>query len=327
VALALFAPLPPGGLAEPTAFEIFTWIDPALALPGAAEDPNLWPTLTWLFQRCINLFEWDQIPARKDWVRTLPRATDHPETHMVYGHFFQGVQTEPAAAAAAHERAAQLYASQGDTYNEVRNRSISLVYQGSLGVDDRLRAAMEANAQHARGLGSPLMRAGGIGFVVAGQPGFLLADPARALQLLDEAAPLAARSRNPFMSKSIGAARILALALLRDPAALPTAREDLEVSRNRLQVGLQAGVLSVALAVMGHHREAAELIGAVSAATTTYNTFRRAQAIVEAWEAARSALGDAEYQAAFARGAARDYDELVEWLRHTLDRLAPVDPA
>ena len=39
------------------------------------------------------------------------------------------------------------------------------------------------------------------------------------------------------------------------------------------------------------------------------------------WDATRSALGDEAYDAAFARGAARDYDDLVAWLRGVLDRL------
>jgi hypothetical protein len=322
LALALFAPLAPLSLAEATTFEVFKWVDAALALPDAPDAADFWPAMTWRYQRCMHLFEWDQIPDLRDWARSLPGAEDQPEVHVLDGHYFQGVEANPAAAAAAHERAAVLYAARGDDYDAIRNHSISLVYAGALGVDDRLQAAMEANVEHARRAPSPIIKAQGIGFVVAGQPNFLLADPARALQLLDEAAPWAARSRNPFMAKAVAGARVLALALLGDPAALPTARDAIEVSRNRLQVGLQAGVLSVALGLLGHHREAAELVGAASAATTVYNTYRRTELVRQAWEATHAALGDAEYEAAFARGAARSHEELIDWLRNVLDHLA-----
>jgi hypothetical protein len=80
-------------------------------------------------------------------------------------------------------------------------------------------------------------------------------------------------------------------------------------------------MLSVVFSILGHHAEAAELVGALSLANNVYNTFRKSPEVVRLWDATRSALGDEAYDAAFARGAARDYDDLVAWLRGVLGRL------
>jgi len=90
-----------------------------------------------------------------------------------------------------------------------------------------------------------------------------------------------------------------------------------------MQIGHQAGVLSIMLSLLGHHEEAAELVGALSVVATTWHTFRSAPRAVEAWSASRAALGDAEYEAAFARGAGRGNDELIAWIRDVLERLVP----
>jgi hypothetical protein len=129
------------------------------------------------------------------------------------------------------------------------------------------------------------------------------------------------------MTKYLVTGRVLSLALSGDPAVLATALDAIEVTSNRLQIGYQAGVLSAALSVLGHHPEAAELIGATSLAKGTYNAFQRSAEVADAWEATRSALGSEEYEAAFARGATRDYDDLVVWLRGVLQRLSGRDPA
>ena len=170
-------------------------------------------------------------------------------------------------------------------------------------------------------VGSPYMRAYGLVAFIAAAPAAVIADPARALRLLDEAAPYAARSRNPFVARILSGGRVLALALLGDSEALGAASEQMVVSRNRNQVGVQAGALSVAFSLMGHHQYAAELIGATRATNTMYNGLRSSAVVVETWERTRAALGDDEYEAAIARGAARDYDETVEWLRHVLEDL------
>jgi hypothetical protein len=244
---------------------------------------------------------------------------------MLDGNYFQAVIGDPAAAGAAHERAAQLFAAEGDDYNAVRNRSIALIYSGAAGVDERQWVAVEANAQQARALGSPWVAAQGIGFAAA-QPNLVLADAARAGRLLDEALPLAARSRNRFMAKYLSTGHILSRALSGDPDTLVTALNTVEVSRNRILVGFQAGMLSVVFSVLGHHAEAAELVGALSLANNVYNTYRKSPEVVRLWNATRSALGDEAYDAAFARGANRDYDDLVAWLRSVLGRLATRDP-
>jgi hypothetical protein len=300
---------------------MLTWLGPALALPGVETEPDVWPALNWMYQRCMYLFEWEQIPTLREWVRSLPQALEHAESYQIDGLHATWVSGDMQLAAEIHERAAQAFVDQGDEYSAVRQRSISLVFACAGGVDDRYWDAVEALAAQARRLESPLIRAQGIGFVVAGQPGLVLADPARALRLLDEAAPFAARCRNPIGTKGNRLARVLALVLLGDLAALDVAVEGLEVSRNRLQVYFQVGILAVVLSVTRHHREAAELLGALSLAKATDNTFRRSATVVRAWEATRTALGEADYSAAFARGAARDYDELIEWLRGVLDRL------
>ena len=57
----------------------------------------------------------------------------------------------------------------------------------------------------------------------------------------------------------------------------------------------------MALSLLGHHAEAAELVGAVSVVATIWHTFRRAPRVAEAWAQSRAALGDDVYDAAFAR--------------------------
>ena len=79
-----------------------------------------------------------------------------------------------------------------------------------------------------------------------------------------------------------------------------------------LRVGLAQGWLFLV---------AAELIGATKPGRTMYHGLRASPKVLEAWERTRAALGDEAYEAAIARGAARDYDELVDWLRAALDGL------
>ena len=250
----------------------------------------------------------------------MPGTTPRPTCST--GTYFQAVIGDPAAAGAAHERAAQLFAAEGDDFNAVRNRSIALVILGAAGVDERQWVAVEAHAQRARGLGSPYMAAMGIGFVVAVQPNFVLADAARARRLMDEAVPLAARSRNQSMAKCLSTGHILSLALSGDPDALVTALNTVEVSRNRIQVGLPGrnavgGLLDARTPCRGR-RTRWRAVPRQQYATTV---FRKSPEVVRLWDATRSALGDEAYDAAFARGAARDYDDLVAWLRGVLDRL------
>ena len=168
---------------------------------------------------------------------------------------------------------------------------------------------------------APTCRAYGLVAFIAAAPAVVIADPARALRLLDEAAPHAARSRNPFVARILSGGRVLALALLGDTEALGAASEQMVVSRNRNQVGVQAGALSVAFSLMGHHQYAAELIGATRATNTMYNALRSSAVVIDTWERTRAALGDDDYEAAIARGAARDYDDTVDWLRHVLEDL------
>jgi len=79
--------------------------------------------------------------------------------------------------------------------------------------------------------------------------------------------------------------------------------------------------LSVAFSLMGHHQHAAELIGATRATNSMYHGLRSSAVVLETWKRTQAALGDQEYEAALARGAARDYDDTVEWLRHVLEDL------
>jgi len=298
-----------------------TWIDPTVALPGAGDAPNVWPVLQWMFARGPNLLAWDGLAPDVEWARTLPGHADNPYFHLLDAVLLQGVVADLAAAAAAFARAADGFAAEGDLYQAVRCWALNLYCRAPAGIDKTFDADVERVAAQARSVGSPVVRAYGVVAFVAAAPAVVIADPARALRLLDEAAPHAARSRNPFVARILSGGRALALALLGDTEALGAASEQIVVTRNRNQVGVQAGALSVAFNLMGHHQYAAELIGATRAMNTMYNGLRSSAVVVDTWERTRAALGDEEYEAAIARGAARDYDDTVDWLRHVLEDL------
>ena len=145
-------------------------------------------------------------------------------------------------------------------------------------------------------------------------------------ELLDESASWAAQSRNPFLTHTIALARGLAQASLGDPVALATLRAAINDSQNRIQIGFQAGALSVALALLGHYQQAAELIGSHSNAKAAYHTLRRSPEVIAAWKTTRDALGDADYDAAVRRGAARNHEQLISWIITCLDELIPSAP-
>ena len=300
---------------------MLTWVDPTVALPGAGDAPNVWPVLQWMFARGPQLLEWDRLAPSVEWARTLHGYADNPYFHLLEAMLLHGVVADMAAAAAAYARAADGFAAEGDLYQAVRCWALNLYCRVPAGIDEAFDADVERVAAQARSVGSPYMRAYGVVAFIAAAPAVVIADPARALRLLDEAAPHAARSRNPFVARILSGGRVLALALLGDTEALGAASEQMVVSRNRNQVGVQAGALSVAFSLMGHHQYAAELIGATRATNTMYNGLRSSAVVVDTWERTRAALGDDEYEAAIARGAARDYDDTVEWLRHVLEDL------
>jgi predicted ATPase/class 3 adenylate cyclase len=321
LALRLFAPLPASTLDEPTAYELFTWIDPTVSLPGAAHETCVWLVLVWMFSRALQLFEWDKLAADVEWARTLAGHAERPEFHQLEAAYFNGVEGDMARAAASYASAAEGFLAAADLFHAVRSSALHLYCRSPFGIDETFDTDLDTSLALARRCGSPYMRAFGLVAFVAASPTTILDRPDRALQLLDEATPHAGRSRNPFVARIIGPARVLALGVLGKPDALDVASEQILISRNRNQVGAQAGTMSVAFSLLGHHELAAELIGATKSGRTMYHGLRASPKVLEAWERTRAALGDEAYEAAIARGAARDYDELVDWLRAALDGL------
>jgi hypothetical protein len=321
LALGLFAPLPPTSLAEPVSYEIFNWIEPTMALPDAARDPNYWPAGNWRCLRSLNLSEWDPLRAWRSNAARLDRADERPEPHFADA-LLAVMDGDFPGAAAAYKAAAAAYAVLGDTYHEIRHAAMSLWCRSCLGVDDAVRADMQLVAEAARRVGSPYMTAFGIGGP-ASAPTFVLEDPERALELVDEAIFYAVQSRNQFAQRTVWGTQVLALTVQGDPAALPRARDILTATRNNNQITLQLGSLSVAFSALGHHHEAAQIIGHINTPGPAYTYWRNISRVVAAWNDTRQALGDDAYQAARSQGAALSYEELLSWLQGVLDDLSP----
>ena len=320
VALGLFAPMPPTSLAEPVSYEIFTWIDAALELNGADAQEHFWPALNWRCLRSLNLLEMEALRTHFERIRLLPRYQDHPEAHFAPALLSIAVAGDLPAAAASYAQAATLYTAQGDAYHAIRHRAMNLWCRAGLTVDDALRSEIQILVSDARLARSPYMISFAIAAGAATAPGVIFDDPALALARLEDAAPHAARSRNPFVLRTIGGNRILALTLLGDPTALAQALDSIVASRNLNQMAYKIAALSVAFELLGHHQEAAELIG-VSGPIPTYQLYANVGSVNASWERTRSALGEVPYQAAVARGATRNLEELLAWLQHTLSEL------
>ncbi len=311
LALGLFAPLPPTSLAEPTAYEMFGWIDTAIALPEADRSPAFWSVFTWVTTRASNLQEFHALPALVEWARRHPAAAARPEV-MTLMATFHHARGELAEAVAFHRRARVAFLAIDDPYHAVRAESLVLW----CGVDDHDAEDLEVLARHARALRNPFMTAFGLGAATCA-PSNVLRDPQRALELLDEATHWGRQSRNPFVHRAIAGARILARTVLGDREALREAPEVITASRNINQIGVPVGALSVAFAHAGCHLQAAELIGAASRSPTVFSTLRATPAVALIWAETVHALGSDDYEQALARGASRTYAELATWLSGT----------
>jgi hypothetical protein len=322
LALALFAPMPPTGLAEPISYEIFNWIEPTLALPGASEDANFWPAGNWRCLSSLNLAEWDALQSWRSTCAPVEGAGDRPEPHFADALLALIVQADFAAAAVSYQAAATAYGGLGDRYHEMRHRAMSLWTRLVPGPDEALLADVEQVAADARRLASPYMAAFAVGGP-ASVPSFLWAEPKRALALLEESVSYAVRSRNQFAYRTARASQAVALAVLGDPAALSLARDVLSTSRNNNQITLQLGGLSMAFCKLGLHRDAARIVGCLNGPHSTHPYWRNIPRVQEAWNDIRQALGDELYEACFADGAACTNGELVSWLRDRLNELAP----
>lgn len=322
LALALFAPMPPTGLAEPISYEIFTWIDPTLALPGASEDANFWPAGNWRCLCSLNLAEWDALQSWRTMCEQVEGAADRPEPHFADALLALIVKTDYPAAAVAYQAAAAAYGVLGDRYHEMRHRAMSLWNRLVPGPDEALLAEVELVAADARRLESPYMAAFAVGGPAA-VPSFLCAEPQRALALFEEAVSYAVRSRNQFAYRIARASQAVALAVLGDPAALSLARDVLSTSRNNNQITLQLGGLSIAFCNLGLYRDAARIVGCLNGLHSTHPYWRNIPRVQEAWSEIRQALGDELYEACFAEGAACTNGEVVSWLRDRLNELAP----
>ena len=318
LALGLFAPLPPTSLAETTAYEMFSWIDPALALPGAGATPQRWSALMWVLARAANLQEFASLERYVDWARVNGEPDDRPELLSLVALWNHAIAADLAEAARCHRSASVLFRSAGDEYHAVRADALELWCRTDDDVDD----ALEELAARARALRNPYMTAFGLGAATCA-PRTVLRNPARALELLDEATTWGRRSRNPFLHRAIGGARVLALTLLGHEAAILEAKEAIASSRNLNQIGVAVGALSVAFSVAGHNDTAAELIGATSRSPTVFNALRQSTRVNEIWDGTRRALGDAHYEQAVARGRTKSYDELIDWLCDALQEMAP----
>ncbi len=312
LAFGAFAPLPPTSLADPTAHAMFEWSEPVMRLPGASTSPLLWPALLWLLARGANLQEFDAVHGCLAWVRTLPGADDRPQVCALAGMSNHARGNLPEASR-WHGRASAGFTALGDEYHAVRSDALTLWCR----TDDDTSDELEVLAERARALQNPFMTAFGLGAATC-SPRNVLRDPQRALELLDEATAWGHRTRGSFAHLAFVGARILALTLLGDPSAVKEARVAVRMGDNLNQVAVPVGALSVAFALAGHHREAAELIGAASRSPTVYNPLVATPAVTEIWATTREVLGPAAFDLAVARGAERTYDELVSWLADAL---------
>ena len=103
---------------------------------------------------------------------------------------------------------------------------------------------------------------------------------------------------------------------------IPQVVDAIEATVNRNQAGGQLSALSVVFAVLGHHHVAAELIGGITAPNAGYAMWAKFPQVVESWAWTRIALGDDAYNAALTRGASRGLNELIPWLRSTIETLS-----
>ena len=219
LALGLFAPLPATSLAEPTTYEMFTWLDPTLALPGARGSTKFWSVFTWLSTRASNLQEFETLRPHVEWIRRNPHAESQPEA-LTMRAFLHNSQGELADAVHLHRRAQAAFTQSGDSYHAVRSEALVLW----CGVDDHRAEDLETLARHARALRNPFMTAFGLGAATCA-PCNVMRDPQRALELLDEATRWSQQSRNPFLHRAISGARILARTTLGEHDALSEAAE------------------------------------------------------------------------------------------------------